>query len=159
MLVIFPMNIRVVLLGWGCLNRSLHLTRLPVALGTKWFLPQKDSCHAYRLWLLGIWWSCYFYFYFYVSFPDLALATRFEFTPSHLPSSGTCGSRSVIKPNGNVFPQDTILISVILEICVLGDPVYLKHIMLLRVLKNWHRMLLMITAYACCYDTLSFNLA
>lgn len=70
---------------------------------------------AYWIWHLRTWWSGYFHFYFCVSFPDFSLATHFVFSPSHLPSSSTCVSFSVIKPKGNVFPQDTSLISVKLK--------------------------------------------
>lgn len=120
--VLSPVHIRVTSFCWDfTLYRSLYT--LPDYLGP-W---GPCSCLksltilrilqqiAYWIWRLRTWWSGYFHFYFCVSFPDFSLATHFVFSPSHLPSSSTCVSCSVIKPSGNVFPQDTSLVSVKLK--------------------------------------------
>ena len=103
----------------GITYRCLYT--FPVTLGTSWFLSQKDVQTAYWISLLRIWCSCCFHFLF---------------SPSHLPSRDTCVSSSAKKLHGNVFTQDTILTSVILESCILGHPVYPNHVMLLRIIKT-----------------------
>lgn len=118
LIVLSPMHIRDILC-WDYLQRFLHLTcglRDHTILVSKRFslsleynrLPTGCDCterDAYAK--LTRFFSCLF--------PSFLLSTHFVFSPSPLPSSGTWVSCSVFKPSGNVFPQDTSLISVILE--------------------------------------------